>query len=149
MQVWPAFWSLENVELVGRELEVGVGEDHERRVAAQLEARALAVLGAAPRQQPPGGHRARERELADLRSAREHLADRGGIAADEVQHAGRKPAASKISNSSTAESGVCSAGLSTTVLPAATAGASLRVTIELGKFQGVMQATTPRGRRRT
>jgi hypothetical protein len=39
--------------------------------------------------------------------------------------------------------------LSTTVLPAATAGASLRVTIELGKFHGVMHATTPRGRRRT
>ena len=62
---------------------------------------------------------------------------------------GGKPASWKISNSSTAESGVCSAGLSTTVLPAATAGASLRVIIELGKFHGVMQATTPRGRRRT
>src|SRR6185503_11120896 len=62
---------------------------------------------------------------------------------------GGKPASSKISNRSTADSGVCSAGLSTIVFPAATAGASLRVIIELGKFQGVMQATTPRGRRRT
>ena len=62
---------------------------------------------------------------------------------------GGKPAASKHSNSSAADSGVCSAGLRTTVLPAATAGASLRQIIELGKFHGVMQATTPRGRRRT
>jgi hypothetical protein len=62
---------------------------------------------------------------------------------------GGKPASSSSSNSSTADSGVCSAGLSTTVLPAATAGASLRVTIDEGKFHGVMHATTPRGRRRT
>ena len=42
-------------------------------------------------------------------------------------------------------SGVCSLGLSTTVHPAASAGAVLRVIIANGKFQGVMAPTTPTG----
>jgi hypothetical protein len=62
---------------------------------------------------------------------------------------GGKPASSKISNSAVAEMGVCSAGLRTTVLPAAVAGAIFRRIMLLGKFQGVMQTTTPRGRPRT
>ena len=39
--------------------------------------------------------------------------------------------------------GVSSEGLSTTVQPAARAGATLRVTMAAGKFQGVTAATTP------
>ena len=38
-----------------------------------------------------------------------------------------------------------SAGLITTVQPAANAGATLRVIMALGKFQGVIAATTPTG----
>ena len=44
-----------------------------------------------------------------------------------------------------AESGVCSAGFSTIVQPAARAGADLRAGIAAGKFQGVMPAVTPTG----
>ena len=44
-----------------------------------------------------------------------------------------------------AVSGVSSAGLSTTVLPAASAGASPQPAIGIGKFQGTMTDTTPRG----
>ena len=44
-----------------------------------------------------------------------------------------------------AESGVCSAGFSTIVQPAASAGAALRVGIAAGKFHGVMPAVTPTG----
>ncbi len=47
--------------------------------------------------------------------------------------------------SASAESGVCSAGFSTIVQPAASAGAALRVTIAAGKFQGVIPAVTPTG----
>lgn len=43
----------------------------------------------------------------------------------------------------TAVKGVSSEGLSTTVQPAARAGATLRVTMAAGKFQGVTAATTP------
>ena len=55
------------------------------------------------------------------------------------------PARSASSASARAENGVCDAGLSTTVQPAAIAGPALRVIIASGKFQGVMQATTPIG----
>ncbi len=43
------------------------------------------------------------------------------------------------------EAGVCSAGLSTTQLPAASAGASFQAAIRIGKFQGMIWPTTPRG----
>ena len=43
------------------------------------------------------------------------------------------------------EAGVCSAGLRTTQLPAAIAGASFQVAISSGKFHGMICATTPSG----
>jgi hypothetical protein len=43
------------------------------------------------------------------------------------------------------ETGVCSAGLSTTALPAASAGASFHTAIRIGKFQGMICPTTPSG----
>ncbi len=58
---------------------------------------------------------------------------------------GGKPARCANSASASAESGVCSAGLITTVQPAARAGATLRVIMAMGKFQGVMAAQTPIG----
>ncbi len=61
----------------------------------------------------------------------------------------RTPAGSPASASSSANrsvvSGVRSAGLITTVQPAASAGAILRVAIASGKFQGVMRSTGPTG----
>ena len=41
--------------------------------------------------------------------------------------------------------GVCSAGLSTTQLPAASAGESFQAAIRTGKFQGMIWPTTPKG----
>ena len=43
------------------------------------------------------------------------------------------------------EDGVCSAGLRTTALPAASAGASFQTAIRMGKFQGMIWPTTPSG----
>ena len=59
------------------------------------------------------------------------------------------PACSPSSASASAESGVCSAGFSTIVHPAASAGAAFRVIIALGKFHGVMPTVTPTGCLRT
>ena len=56
-----------------------------------------------------------------------------------------KPARLASSASASADSGVSGAGLTTTVQPAASAGAHLRVIMADGKFHGVMQATTPTG----
>ena len=55
------------------------------------------------------------------------------------------PARSASSASASAENGVCEAGFNTTVHPTATAGPAFRVIMASGKFQGVMQATTPIG----
>jgi len=53
---------------------------------------------------------------------------------------------SPITSSSTwMETGVCSAGLSTTALPAASAGASFQTAMRIGKFHGMIWATTPSG----
>ena len=43
----------------------------------------------------------------------------------------------------------CVAGLSTTALPACSAGASFQVGIAIGKFHGVISSATPRGTRTT
>ena len=58
-----------------------------------------------------------------------------------------KPAATKQRTTSAAHSGVSDAGLRTTVLPATRAGAIFHAGIAMGKFHGVMHATTPSGSR--
>ena len=58
---------------------------------------------------------------------------------------GGKPAASIISASNMALSGACSAGFSTIVHPAASAGATFSITWFIGQFQGVIRAQTPTG----
>jgi hypothetical protein len=62
---------------------------------------------------------------------------------------GGRPARAASAASASAVSGASSLGLQTTVQPAASAGATLRVIMEKGKFQGVMAATTPTGWRST
>jgi hypothetical protein len=55
------------------------------------------------------------------------------------------PASRASSASRSAVSGVSSAGLRTTVLPAASAGANPQPAIGIGKFHGTMTPTTPSG----
>ncbi len=56
-----------------------------------------------------------------------------------------RPARSASSASASAHRGVSSAGLITIAQPAARAGPALRVIIAIGKFHGVIAATTPIG----
>ena len=56
-----------------------------------------------------------------------------------------RPARSRISASASIDSGVCLAGLTTIVHPAATAGPILRVPMAIGKFHGVMSRHGPTG----
>ena len=60
---------------------------------------------------------------------------------------GGKPASMTSSPSRSALSGVCSAGFSTMVQPAASAGAIFHTAISSGKFQGMIWPTTPTGSR--
>ncbi len=55
------------------------------------------------------------------------------------------PARSQIAARRSIVSGVCSAGLTTTVQPAASAGASLCAAVMIGKFHGRISAATPTG----
>ncbi len=58
------------------------------------------------------------------------------------------PASSTSFSNSSAVSGVSSAGFSTSVLPAASAGAIFQQAIVSGKFQGTISPTTPSGSRK-
>jgi hypothetical protein len=55
------------------------------------------------------------------------------------------PASSRTFTKLTADSGVCEAGLNTTVLPQTSAGMIFHDGIAIGKFQGVMMEHTPSG----
>ena len=55
------------------------------------------------------------------------------------------PASHSVRTASAAISAVCSAGLASTVLPAASAAATWPTKIASGKFQGLMQTTGPSG----
>ncbi len=61
---------------------------------------------------------------------------------------GGNPASSISRANSSVDAGVCSAGLTTTVQPAASAVASLKVSSSSGEFHGTTIATTPIGSRR-
>ena len=58
---------------------------------------------------------------------------------------GGSPASAQISAKASAVSGVNSAGFSTTVLPAASAGAIFQDSISNGKFHGMICPQTPTG----
>ena len=69
-------------------LEVGVVEDHHRRLAAELEVDALQALGGGPGDDLAGADVAGDRDHADLRMAHEAGADRFAVAGDDVEDAG-------------------------------------------------------------
>ncbi len=58
---------------------------------------------------------------------------------------GGSPASRQISAKASAVKGVNSAGFSTTVLPAASAGAIFQASISSGKFHGMIWPQTPTG----
>jgi hypothetical protein len=58
------------------------------------------------------------------------------------------PASAASSANRSAVSGVSPAGFSTTVLPAASAGASFQEAMVSGKFHGTISPTTPSGSRK-
>ena len=150
MQVWPEFRNLQHGPGDGR-VEVGVVEDEEGRIAAELERDLLQLSRALAHQELADLGRPGEPELAHVR-VRGHLpADQRrvlGCAGDDREDARGQPGLLP-ERATRADSGVCSAGLSTIVQPAASAGAVFRVGIAAGKFQGVIPAVTPTGCLRT
>ena len=89
-----------------------------------------------------------EREEADVRVLDEPRPELRAGSVDEIDVPGRTPASSSSSNSRVALSGVSVRRLrSTTVLPDASAGATLCATMLSGELNDVMPQTTPRGTR--
>jgi len=102
----------------------------------------------------------RERDLLDGRVGTQYVTQLGGVGGcEDVEDAfreachlcelwGERNPASKPRLTlarANAESGVSGGALTTTVQPAASAADALRVTIAEGKFQGVINPTTPMG----
>ena len=76
---------------------------------------------------------------------RERRARLDAEAVDDVDDTGRQQVADDLEEEQDRLAGVCSAGLSTTQLPAARAGASFHVAMRIGKFHGMICPTTPSG----
>src|SRR5690606_9844777 len=74
----------------GGRVEVGVVEDDEGRLAAQLEEHARQVLGGGGHDLASGGGGAGERDQVDARVGREHGAQGVVRAGDDVEDAGRE-----------------------------------------------------------
>jgi hypothetical protein len=123
MHVWPEFRYLLSSVPATALVEVGVVEDDERRdpVNPSFRTSGLEVISA-----PMAG------------------ASAASPVTIESTPTG-SPASSARTPTASADSGVCSAGFSTIVHPAASAGAAFRVTIADGEFHGVIPAETPTG----
>ena len=69
------------------------------------------------------------------------------LAGDEVEHAGRQVGLGEALGEQAGADAVLGAGVQTTVLPTASAGATISAGIVYGQFHGVTTATGPFGRR--
>ena len=125
-------------------VDVGVVEDDEGRVAAQFEAELLIVgrtlrARMRPTSVEPVNDRWRTTSLAH--STLPTAIELAPSPVTMFSTPAGMPARCASSATASADSGVCSAGLITTGQPAASAGATLRVIIAIGKFHGVMART--------
>ena len=88
-QVWPALRNFEAIAPATACVEIGVVEDDERRVAAELEGQLLDVSAHCAIEHAADLGRAGERQLAHALIGRQRLADRAGIGGDDVEDARR------------------------------------------------------------
>ena len=132
----------------GRLLEIGVGEDHVRGLAAELEGHALDRRRRALHHALADLGRAGEADLGDVRVLDETLADDRARPTTTLSTPSGMPASSASSPSRSVVSGVSSAGLITIVFPVASAGPIFQLAMLSGKFQGVIRPTTPSGSRK-
>ena len=127
-------------------VEVGVGEDQERRVAAELHRDPEQLVGGLLDQLLPTGV---EPVKVSLRSRGSPMSGSITSPVCEVEITLSTPGGTPTSSSRSARasmvSGVWLAGLTTIVQPAAIAGPILRVPIASGKFHGVIISVGPTG----
>jgi hypothetical protein len=88
--------------------------------------------------------RAGERDLVD-RVVRDERRARAPVARHHVEHARRQPGVVRQLGEAHRRERRELAGLSTTVFPAASAGATFHASMSSGKFHGMICPTTPSG----
>ena len=120
----------------GRFLQVGVGEDHVRGLAAQLEGDALYGACGPCHDALADLRGTRKGDLGDVRMLDEPLPDLAPGPTTTLTTPSGMPASRAMRSNARALSGVSSAGLRTSVLPAARAGAIFQLAMVSGKFQG-------------
>lgn len=129
-----------------RGLQIRIGEDHLRALAAELERDFLEVArcGVDDLAAHLGG--SREGDLVDAVVRGQRGAD-VPEAGQQVEHAcGHTGLGDHLGQQQRGQR-VCSAGLRITVLPHASAGATLNAAMTSGKFHGMIWAHTPTGPR--
>ena len=107
-------------------LDVGVGEDDLRRLAAEFHGDAAIVDGRRLLDRRAGRRRAGEGDVVDHRMRRKRRASLAAVAGDDVEDAVGKPASSASSAMRMAVSEASSAGFTTSVLPMASAAPATR-----------------------
>ena len=133
----------------GRVVQVGVAEDQEWALAAELAREGHEVGGCSLADRARGLRRPGERDAPRQRVRDESRSDVLADSLDDVEDSRRNPASAVRSARSEQESGDHSAGFRTTVHPAASAGAVFQVESMNGAFQGVMITAGPEGMRIT
>ena len=142
---WPAYRKIPTATGVHRLLEVRIGEDDDRRLAAGLERDALERPCPELHQPAAGLAAAGEADLVDPRVGGQRLADDLARADDAVGHAVRQaPRSGRAARRSPSTTpGASLAGLSTNVQPAAIAAPILRSGRSTGSFHGVIRRAHP------
>lgn len=125
--------------------DIGILQHDGRRFAAQLQRGRDQFFRRHVRQMTARGGTAGKGNFAHARMTRQRIANHRAFARQHAQQPGGQPGLFKIRASSSAISGVASAGLRITAFPAAIAGATFCISLAIGEFHGVMAATTPSG----
>lgn len=127
-------------------VEVSIREHDVGALAAEFERRLLEIAPGGVDDLLPDLGGAGERDLVDVVVGRQ-CRSCGAVAGDDVDDAGRE--ACLLEHLAEQDSGkrVCSAGLMITVLPAASAGASLNAAMRSGRVQEMIRPQTPTGSR--
>ena len=132
---------------IGGAVKVGIGKDDDRVLAAEFEMDAFQGVGALLHDHRAGAAFADEADGLDVGMFGQGAASLFAQAVDKVPDAGRQAGAFGDFDQQAGGEGENSAGLWTTVQPAARAGAIFQVDSMKGVFHGVMMPTGPMGLR--
>ena len=129
----------------GCPLQIGVGEDHRRRLPSSSRVTRLIVPDALAMTSRPTAVEPVKATLATSGCSTSRVPAVGPFPTTTWKTPSGRPASSASSTSRTAVNGVSSAGFTTMVLPVASAGPTFHEVMAIGKFHGTMAATTPSG----